>query len=85
MDYDVTAKDDSVMISIPGRVLHDLLSLSQGYTQSQGRWINKNGVHHEVQTLLYEQGYEVWGPTLLAYERDDKNNYHFVPRKDLTL
>jgi hypothetical protein len=78
--FDVSAHDDSVVVEIPARLLYELLSISQGYSQSNGRWLPKQSIQQRVQYLLQDHGFDVWGEPLLRWDHDAKQ---LTPREEL--
>lgn len=50
-------RNKELMVTIPADKLHTLVSLAQGYTMSGGGFLD-TGVINELNTVLYEAGYE---------------------------
>lgn len=84
MEYDVVARNADAKITIPAQLLHDLISVSQGYTMSGGNFINKTGVIREASNrIYYDSDFEIWGPSLLT-GRWENEQHSIVVREDLS-
>jgi hypothetical protein len=53
-------RDDTMMITIPAKLLNELTALAGGYTMSRGKWLNKNSITNEANNIIYDAGYEYW-------------------------
>lgn len=57
-------RDDTLMVTVPAKMLNDLAALAGGYYMSRGRFISRDTIR-EAYELLYDAGYEYEGQEAL--------------------
>lgn len=68
MPYDVRQRNHDVTVTVPAKLLDNLIALALGYSQSGGHWLNNHAIAREAQEMLYATDYEVWGDSLFKYD-----------------